>query len=113
MCTMLNMKAATDGGELQYRGLILEPASFSVTLCRQPLLLTKREFEILWHMLSVPPGRVFTRRELSECGLGGGTGGKKDSVYVHICHIRKKIRKITEEEYIETIRGYGFRLVPS
>lgn len=107
---MKTMQENADG-TLRYRELTLEPASFRATLCERPLRLTKREFEILNHMLSNPPGRVFSRRELSECGWAGGAGGKERSIYVHISHIRKKIQEISGEAYIETVRGAGFRLV--
>lgn len=97
-------------GVLRYRELTLEPASFRATLCGRRLRLTKREFEILALMLSSPPGRIFSRRELAACGWEGGPGGEVASIYVHIFHIRKKMQEITGEGYIETVRGRGFRL---
>ena len=108
ICAMMHTRE--DGGALRYRELALDPASFRATLRGRPLCLTKREFEILCLMLSQPPGRVFSRRELAACGWAGGPGGREESVYVHVFHIRKKIRKISGEEYIETVRGRGFRL---
>lgn len=95
---------------LRYRELTVDPASFRASLRGQPLVLTKREFEILTFMLASPPGRVFSRRELSGCGWDGSPGGREDSVYVHIFHIRRKIRERTGDAYIETVRGRGFRL---
>ena len=97
-------------GALRYRDLVLDPASFTAELCGRPLRLTKREFEILAFMLSSPPGRVFSRRELAACGLAGGFGGAEASVYVHIFHIRQKIQAIAGSPYIETSRTHGFLL---
>lgn len=104
------MHTQQDRGALRYRELTLDPESFCATLRGRPLSLTKREFEILSLMLSQPPGRVLSRRELAGRGWTCGTGGREESVYVHVFHIRKKIREISGEEYIETVRGCGFRL---
>lgn len=37
--------------------------------------------------------------------------GEDKTINVHISNIRKKIKMVTEEEYIETVWGIGFRLV--
>ena len=34
----------------------------------------------------------------------------ENSLKVHISNIRKKIRKITDEEYIEAVWGIGFKM---
>jgi DNA-binding response OmpR family regulator len=36
--------------------------------------------------------------------------GTDNTINVHISNIRKKMREVTEEEYIETVWGIGFRL---
>ncbi len=38
--------------------------------------------------------------------------GETKTLDVHISNIRKKIREITEKEYIETVWGIGYRLYP-
>ena len=36
--------------------------------------------------------------------------GDENSLKVHISNIRKKIRKVSEEEYIESVWGIGFKM---
>ena len=36
--------------------------------------------------------------------------GEDKTVNVHISHIRTKIKQYTDEEYIETVWGIGFKL---
>jgi DNA-binding response OmpR family regulator len=36
--------------------------------------------------------------------------GETKTLDVHISNIRKKIREATDEEYIETVWGIGYRL---
>ena len=36
--------------------------------------------------------------------------GEDKTINVHISNIRQKMKKITQEEYIETVWGMGFKL---
>ena len=38
--------------------------------------------------------------------------GETKTLDVHISNIRKKIKEVTKKEYIETVRGIGYRLHP-
>ena len=98
-------------GALTHKLLTLDPESFSVTLCGRPIVLTKQEFRILELMLLSPAGRVFTKQDFFDYAWDYRYAGMDKTVNVHICNIRKKIRAITDEQYIETIWGMGLRLV--
>ncbi len=37
--------------------------------------------------------------------------GETKTLDVHISNIRKKIKLVTKEEYIETVWGIGYRLI--
>lgn len=97
-------------GILHYRELTLDPATFHVTLHNQPIKLTKQEFKILELMLLSPPGRVYSKQDFYDYAWDCSYMGIDKTINVHICNIRRKFRKITEEPYIETIWGLGFRL---
>ena len=98
------------GNVLRHKKLTLDPVTLTVTLCDRMLNLTRQEYKILEMMLSSPPGRVFTKQEFYDYAWSGGYVGVDKTINVHICNIRRKIRAITDEEYIETIWGFGFRL---
>ncbi|MEM5819139.1 MAG: helix-turn-helix domain-containing protein, partial [Desulfitobacterium hafniense] len=72
--------------------------------------LTPKEFELL-RVLATYPGKVYTRDELLERIWGYEYAGDTRTVDVHVRHLRQKIEKDpSNPEYIETLRGIGYRL---
>lgn len=72
----------------------------------EEVALTKREFEIL-RMLMQQPGRLVARSAISHAVWGRSAASAKNLLDVHMSSLRKKLG----EDYIETVRGEGFRLV--
>jgi DNA-binding response OmpR family regulator len=77
----------------------------------QPLLLTRKEYDIL-AFLALNKDRVVTRLQISEHIWGDIIEENYNSNYidVHVKNIRKKISECTDGEYLETARGVGFKL---
>ena len=75
----------------------------------QSLYLTKTEYAILKQLL-INPKQVITKTKLIELISNDTLDGDENSLKVHISNIRKKIRKITQEEYIEAVWGIGFKI---
>ena len=73
-------------------------------LSGRPLELTAREFELLQTFLSAP-GRVFTREMLLSRLWGYDFYGDERVVDSHIKNLRRKLGR----DYIETVRGVGYR----
>jgi len=71
--------------------------------------LTNNEYSLLIYFLN-NPGRVVDRMELSEKVWGISFDTQTNFVNVYLSYLRKKIREETEHEYIQTIRGEGFKL---
>ena len=90
---------------LRYRDLSVNPDTREVILNGQPLELTAREFELLYTFLSVP-GRVFTREMLLAKLWGYDFYGDARVVDSHIKNLRHKLGR----DYIETVRGMGYRV---
>lgn len=67
--------------------------------------LTQREFDLLTELLQAP-GRVFTREMLLSRIWGYDFFGDERIVDSHIKNLRKKINR----DYIETVRGVGYRV---
>ena len=72
-------------------------------------MLTKHEYYIL-ELLIKNPKRVFTKQEIYEYAWNDSYYGDDKTINVHISNIRKKIGKITDEEYIKTVWGIGFKM---
>lgn len=66
--------------------------------------LTAREFDLLHTLLAVP-GRVFTREMLLSRLWGYDFYGDDRVVDSHIKNLRRKLGR----DYIETVRGLGYR----
>lgn len=94
---------------LQYKDLILNTASFSAAMHGQDISLTKQEFKILELLLS-HPGRVFSKQDIYDYAWDDLYIGEDKTINVHISNIRKKLKALSSEDYIETVWGIGFRL---
>ncbi len=73
------------------------------------LVLTPREFDLLWHFVQ-HPGRVFTRTELLTDVWGYGHDGYDHTVNSHINRLRSKLGDDrAEAAFIHTVWGVGYR----
>ena len=72
--------------------------------------LTLKEFELLRYLVE-NRGHVFTRDQLLNNVWGIDYAGETRTVDVHIRHLRQKLSDgENEEQYIETIRGKGYKV---
>ena len=85
---------------LTCKELILYPDYCKVTLQGQELPLTTHEFQILQVLMSNPQ-KVFSKEAFVE----------DNSVSVHISNLRKKMAAVTQEEYIKTVWGLGYKIL--
>ena len=97
--------AGVETNILRYKDLTLDTDSFTVLVKDESVSLTIREFEIL-KLLVENQGRVFTRESLLDSIWGYDYFGDEKIVNTHIKNIRKKLGV----DYIETIRGAGYRI---
>jgi len=71
---------------------------------RVSMRLPRKEFELIY-VLASHPGKVFTRQEILDRVWGRDVYVVDRTVDVHIRKIREKLG----EEYIETVKGVGYR----
>ena len=73
--------------------------------------LTKKEFDLLSYML-LHKNRVLTRIQLSEHIWGSFVDDDYDSNYidVHIKNLRKKLGAYAAVDWLETVRGVGYKI---
>ncbi|MBC7746313.1 MAG: response regulator transcription factor [Flavobacterium sp.] len=73
--------------------------------------LTRKEFDLLTYLL-LHKNRVLTRMQLSEHIWGSFNADDSDSNYidVHIKNIRKKLGNFAAVEWLETVRGVGYKV---
>lgn len=96
--------------KLSYKELNLNRERFEVKIAGTMLhKITKQEFAIL-ELLVKHPKQVFSKEEIFEYAWEEHYMGETKTLDVHISNIRKKIKAVTSEEYIETVWGIGYRL---
>lgn len=94
---------------LTYKNLKMNRKTYQVFVGDQEIKLTRQEFKILECMLK-NQGHVFSKQELYDYAWDEPFIGEDKAISVHISNIRKKIKVLTDEEYIETVWGIGFKL---
>ena len=95
--------------QLTFRDVTLDLERFDAFISEQPLGLSKREFEIL-RLLMENPNKVFTKNNLYESVWRDEFMGDDNTINVHISKLRSKIAKHTDDEYIKTVWGIGFKM---
>ena len=98
--------------KLSGNGMMLDKDSYRITINDRELeTITKQEFAILELLLRYPK-KVFSKEEIFEYAWEEPYMGETKTLDVHVSNIRKKIKKVSEREYIETGWGSGYRLHP-
>lgn len=102
-------RESNTGKKLTYKNMVLHEESVSVSVEGQELDLTKQEYKIL-ELFLLHPKKVFSKQDIYDYAWEDVYIGEDKTINVHISNIRKKIKNITEDEYIETVWGIGFKL---
>lgn len=95
--------------ELRCGEIVLNPGSRKVTLAGKEVKLTLKEFGILEYLLR-HPNKVVTRDDILFNVWDFHFDSFSNVVDVHINHLRNKIAKGKQRNFLETIRGIGYRI---
>jgi len=95
--------------DISYRcgQLTVDPGSHTVLVGDRKVALTQKEFELLCLLLK-NRGQVVSREKLIEEVWGYAFTGESRTVDVHVRTLRQKLGDVGA--YIETIRGYGYKI---
>ena len=92
---------------LKLDGLVLNPDEHTVTVDGERIVLTYKEYELLYLFLS-QPGIAFTREQLLSSVWNTEYLGETRTVDMHIRTLRQKLGEYGN--MIETVRNVGYRL---
>jgi len=102
-------RAPPPGGVMTGDGVVLDPATHTVTRDGRPIELTAAEYKLLYALMSAP-GRVFSRDELLSRLYAHGETVVDRTIDVHIGHLRQKLGDDpAAPRHIFTVRGFGYR----
>lgn len=102
-------KNSADTPVIEYKDLRLDKESKRVFFKNDEITVTGMEYSILELFLE-NPNKVFSKRNLFESITGEAYMSDDNTMNVHMSNIRKKIAKYTDEPYIDTVYGMGYRL---
>lgn len=94
--------------EVDFHGLKLDPVSHRVAINGNSLALGPTEFRLL-HFFMTHPERVYSREQLLDNVWGTNIYVEDRTVDVHIRRLRKAISGEGHEEFVQTVRGAGYR----
>lgn len=95
--------------ELKIGTVTLNIDNYTVQRENEVISFTKKEFELLYKLLSFPD-KIFTKMQLLEEIWGYDSESLEDTIKIHISKIRKKLENITEFEIV-TIKGLGYKAI--
>ncbi|MFI5149440.1 MAG: response regulator transcription factor [Bacteroidia bacterium] len=96
---------------INFYDFVMDIPNRSVKYGDKEITLTKKEFDIL-HYLLLNKNRVLTRLQLTEHIWGNILEDDYDSNYmdVHMKNLRKKLSVHAETDWLETVRGIGYKV---
>lgn len=98
-----------NGNMLICGGMKIDTDKHEVVIDGKELRLTRTEYAIL-KMLAGSGGRVISKSELLDLIKADTPDCTESSVKVHISNLRRKIKEITDVDYIEAVWGIGFKI---
>jgi len=106
---MCRKKVMDTGDYLVYDNLRIDMVSRQVLAGDEPVRLTKTEFAII-KLLMQNPGQVITQSRILDMISLDTPDCTESSLKIHVSNLRKKLRDITEADYIEAVWGIGFKI---
>lgn len=93
----------------QYQDLVMNVVKRTVTRDGQDIMLTQKEFDLLYELMKKPE-EVFTRDELLNTVWGYDYIGQTNTVDVFVRALRNKLDDEQHPRLIQTVRGVGYVL---
>lgn len=111
MQAILRRKHGLRNNVIQLHDFVMDIQNRTVHHANLSVPLTKKEFDLL-HYMALHKNRVITRIQLTEHIWGDILEEDYESNYidVHIKNLRKKLAQYGNADFIETVRGIGYRL---
>ncbi|RBP88241.1 DNA-binding response OmpR family regulator [Cytobacillus firmus] len=104
----LNQPKTDNKNSLEYGGLVITPDQRTVTLYGESIVLTPKEFDILYLLASYPK-KVYSVENIFQHVWGEAYFESGNTVMVHIRTLRKKLEEGEQNhKWIKTVWGVGY-----
>ncbi len=105
---LLRRKSGRTAPAVEHRGVVLNPATHTVTRDGREIALSPKEFALL-RLLMERPGTILSRARIEERLYGWSEEVESNAVEVHIHGLRRKLGA----DFILNVRGVGYRVPPA
>lgn len=106
---VLRRSRKSEHQKLTFKDILLDTQTKTVTIMGHTVEMTATEYSILELMMRNPK-KLFSKANLFESIWNEEYFGDDSTIKVHISNLRNKIKRYSDEEYIETVWGMGYRL---
>ena len=110
IAVQLRQKNSTGSKDvLVYEEIRMEELTHQVWVAEKEVHLTRTEYAIL-RLLMNNPRQVVTKSLMLEHISEDTPDCVESSLKVHVSNLRKKLREVTDKDYIEAVWGIGFKM---
>lgn len=110
IAVQLRQKNSTGSKDvLVYEEIRIEEQTHQVWVAEKEVHLTRTEYAIL-RLLMNNPRQVVTKSLMLEHISEDTPDCVESSLKVHVSNLRKKLREVTDKDYIEAVWGIGFKM---
>ena len=106
---LLRRANISDKMKINIGNFVMDESDYSVRYNNDSIELTKKEFELLFKLLSYP-NRVMTKMQLLDAIWGYESNSSEDTIKTHINKIRNKLKNVKEFEIV-SVKGLGYKIV--
>lgn len=91
-----------------FGNLMIDYSARTVSFKGENIEFAKKEFDII-ELLSMYAGQLFDKERIYESVWGYDAEGSSNVVTEHIRRIRAKLKSVSDEEYLDTVWGVGYK----
>lgn len=104
-----NAGTPVEGDTLSYEEIVMDLTSHGVSIAEKPVKLTKTEYAILKLLMSNPTQVIAKSVMLDKISMDT-PDCVESSLKVHISNLRRKLKDVSNKDYIEAVWGIGFKM---
>lgn len=105
----VRLRESSGSNVLEYCGLVLDVELHEAKYGESVIKLTKTEIAIL-KILMQNPAQVITKSQILDRVSADTPDCVESSLKVHVSNLRKKLRAISDIDFIEAVWGIGFKM---
>ncbi len=108
VAALLRRSGISESRKITVGNVTVDSERYAVYSDQEYIELPRREFDLLFQMLSYP-GQIFSKRQLMDKVWGIASESGEETVKTHISRLRNRLADI-EEFSIVTVKGLGYKV---